>query len=55
MVWEEMSYNKYQQMPMKQRLKEEYEPDYNYIYVHIEVVEEIIQDEFIETNISLFY
>ena len=53
MVWEEMSYNKYQQLSMVQRLKEEYEPDY--IYFYIEVTEELEQDEFIETDISLFY
>lgn len=56
MVWEEMSYNKYGQLSMVQRLREEYEPDY--IYFCIELVEEEdeeYQDEFIKTNISLFY
>ena len=52
MIWEEMSYNKYQQLSMAQRLKEEYEPDF--IYVYYEITEEEI-NEFGKTDISLFY
>lgn len=51
-----MSYNKYQQLSMAQRLRNEYEPDYIYIYIElIEEEEEEKENEFVQTDISLFY
>lgn len=54
MVWEEMSYNKYQDLSMAQRLKNEYEPDYIYeLYTFTLITEEKI-NESVQTNLFIF-
>ena len=55
MVWEEMSYNnKYQGLPVAQRLRNEYEPDYIYEYYTFTIIteEEINGSE--QTNLFIF-
>ena len=54
MIWEEMSYNKYKDLSMAQRLKNEYEPDFIYeLYTFTIITEEEI-NESVQTNLFIF-
>ncbi len=53
MVWEEMSYNKYPELTMTERLRIETESEPDFIYTIIETGEKQL-NEFIQANLFIF-